>query len=201
MLDQNMSRKYSPEYVTPVSTPMTALAWPCVDSPRLPTVKHELVSRRKDTREIELTLPENTPPMIDPNMSRKYSPEYVTPVSTPMTALAWPCVDLPQLPTVKHEFVNRRRDTREIGMTLPETAPPRIDPSMSKEYSPEYVTPVSTPTTALIWSCVKSPRLSTVKPGIVDRLMDSCAVDSNQPESSPPPTDSIVSMRNWEDGV
>ena len=130
MLDQNMSRKYSPEYVTPVSTPMTALAWPCVDSPRLPMVKHELVSRRKDTREIELTLPGNTPPIIDPNMSRKYSLEYVTPVSTPMTALAWPCVDSPRLPTVKHEFVNRRKDTREIELTLAENTPPMIDPNM-----------------------------------------------------------------------
>ena len=48
---------------------MTAPAWPCVDLPRLPTVKHEIVNRMKDTREIEMTLLENAPPMIDPNMS------------------------------------------------------------------------------------------------------------------------------------
>ena len=30
------------ENVTPMSTPMTAPVWPCVDSPRLPTVKHDI---------------------------------------------------------------------------------------------------------------------------------------------------------------
>ena len=168
MIDPNMSMRDSPEYMTPVSSPMTALTWPCVDSPRLLTVKHEFVNRRKDTREIELTLPENTPQMIDPNMSMENSPEYVTPVSTPMTALAWPCVDSPRLPTVKHEFVNRRKDTREIELTLPENTPPMIDPNMSRKNSPEYVTPSSTPTTAFVWTYVKSPRLPTLKPEIVD---------------------------------
>ena len=196
-----MSIENSPEYVTPVSTPMTALAWPCVDSPRLPTVKHEIVNRMNDTREIEMTLPENAPPMIDPNMSIEISPEYVTPVSTPMTALAWPCVDSPRLPTVKHEIVNRMKDTREIEMTLPENAPPMIDQNMSMENSPEYVTPVSTPMTALAWPCVNSPRLLTLKPEIVDRMIDSRAVNSTQPESSPPTTDPNASMRNWGDGV
>ena len=33
-----------PEDVTPMSTPMMAPAWPCVDSPRLPTVKHDIVN-------------------------------------------------------------------------------------------------------------------------------------------------------------
>ena len=94
-----------PDKVTPMSTPMTAPAWPCVDSPRLPMVKHEIGNRTNDTREIEMTLPENAPPMIDPNMSMKNSPEYVTPVSTPMTALAWPCVKSPRLPTLKTEIV------------------------------------------------------------------------------------------------
>ena len=75
-----------PDKVTPMSTPMTDPAWPCVDSPRLPTVKHEIVNRMKDTREMKMTLPENARPTIDPNMTRKNSPEYFTPVSTPMTA-------------------------------------------------------------------------------------------------------------------
>ena len=195
MLDQNMSRKYSPEYVTPVSTPMTALAWPCVDSPQLPMVKHELVSQRKDTREIELTLPENTSTMIDPNMSRKYSPEYVTPVSTPMTALAWSCVDLPQLPTVKHEFVNRRKDTREIELTLPENTPPMIVPNMSRKYLPEYVTPVSTAMTALAWSCVDSPRLPKVKHEFVNRRKDTREIELTLPENTPPMIDPNMSRK------
>ena len=55
--------------------------------------------------------------------------------------------------------------------------------------------------TALTWSCVNSPRLPTLKPEIVDRMMDSCAVNSTQPERSPPTIDPNVSMRNWEDGV
>ena len=152
-----------PDKGTPMSTPMTAPAWPCVDSPRLPTVKHEIINRMKDTREIEMILPENAPPMIDPNMSIENSPEYVTPMSTPMTAPAWPCVDSPRLPTVKHEIINRMKDTREIEMILPEDAPPMIDPNMSIENSPEYMTPVSTPMTALAWPCVDSPRLPTVK--------------------------------------
>ena len=53
--------------------------------------------------------------------------ENVTPMSTPMTALAWPCVNSPQLPTVKPEIVNRMKDSREVNMTLPESAPPTMD--------------------------------------------------------------------------
>ena len=49
-----------PENVTPMSTPMMAPAWPCVDSLRLPTVKHEIVNRMKDSREMKMTLPEST---------------------------------------------------------------------------------------------------------------------------------------------
>ena len=172
------------------SYPRPHVNWEVVNSK--PSVNNVMIVKMVDidaSDNVNTQLPENTPPMLDQNMSRKYSPEYVTPVSTQMTALAWPCVDSPRMPMVKHEFVNRRKDTREIELTLPENTPPMIDPNMSRKYSPEYVTPVSTPTTALAWSCIKSPRLSTVK------------VDSTQPESSPPTTDSIVSMRNWEDGV
>ena len=50
---------------------MTALAWPCVNSPLLPTVKPEIVNRLKDSREVNMTLPENAPPTIDPNVSMK----------------------------------------------------------------------------------------------------------------------------------
>ena len=46
-----------PENVTPMSTPMTALAWLCVNSPRLLTVKPDIVNRMKDSREVNMTLP------------------------------------------------------------------------------------------------------------------------------------------------
>ena len=120
-----------PENVTPMSTPMTALAWPCVNSPRLPTVKPEIVNRMKDSREVNMTLPESAPPTMDPNVSMKNPPENLTPMSTPMTALAWPCVNSPRLPTVKPEIINRMKDSREVNMTLPESAPPTIDPNVS----------------------------------------------------------------------
>ena len=187
--------------VTPMSTPMTAPAWPCVDSLRLPTVKHEIVNRMKDTREMKMTLPENAPPMIDPNVTRKNPPEYLTPVSTPMMALMWPCVNSPLWSTVKTEIVNRKKDSRAVDTTLSMSTLPTIDPNVSMENSPEYLTPVSTPMTAVAWPCVNSPRLPTLKPEIVDRMMDSCEVNKTQPESSPPTIDPNVSMNNWEDGV
>ena len=66
-----MSMKNLPENLTPVSTPMTALAWSCVNSLLLPTVKPENVNRMKDSHEVKMTLPENAPPTIDPNVSIK----------------------------------------------------------------------------------------------------------------------------------
>ena len=87
-----------------------------------------------------------------------------------------------------------------MKMTLPENAPPTIDPNVTWKNSPEYLTPVSTPMTALAWLCVNSPRLPTLNPEIVDRTMDSRAVNSTQPESSPP-IDPTVPKKNWEDGV
>ena len=60
-----------PESLTPMSTPMTALAWPCDNSSRLPTVKPEIVNRRKDSCEVNMTLPESAPPTINPNVSMK----------------------------------------------------------------------------------------------------------------------------------
>ena len=74
---------------------------------------------------------ESAPPTIDPNVSMKNPSEYLTPVSTPMTALAWPCVNSPRLPTVKTEIVNRRKDSHEVKMSQPESAPPTIDPNVS----------------------------------------------------------------------
>ena len=60
-----------PESLTPMSTPMTALAWPCVNSLQLPTVKPEIVNPMKDSREVNMTLPESAPRTIDPNVSMK----------------------------------------------------------------------------------------------------------------------------------
>ena len=57
-------------------------------------------------------------------------PESLTPMSTPMTALAWPCVNLSRLSTVKPKIVNRMKDSHEVNMTLPESAPPTIDPNV-----------------------------------------------------------------------
>ena len=120
-----------PENLTSVSTPMTSLIWPCVDSPRLPTVKHEFVNRMKDSREMKMTQPESAPPTMDSNVSLRNLPEKLTPVSTPMTALAWQCVNSLLLPTVKPEIVNRMKDSREVKVTSPESAPPTIDPNVS----------------------------------------------------------------------
>ena len=130
------------------SYPRPHVNWEVVNSK--PSVNNVTIVKMVDTDasdDVNTQLPENAPPMIDPNMSMRDSLEYVTPVSTPMTALAWLCVDSPRLPMVKHEFVNRRKDTREIELTLPENTPPMVDPNMSRKYSPEYVTPVSTPMT------------------------------------------------------
>ena len=80
---------------------------------------------------MKMTLPESAPPTIDPNVTLKNLPENLTPVSAPMTALAWPCVNSPLLPTVKPEIVNRMKDSREVKMTLSENAPPTIDPNVS----------------------------------------------------------------------
>ena len=55
-----------------MSTPMTSLAWPCVDSLRLPMVKHEIVIRMKDSREMKMSQPKSAPPTKDSNVSMEY---------------------------------------------------------------------------------------------------------------------------------
>ena len=197
----NVTPKNMPENLTPVSTPMTPLAWLCVDSPQLPTVKHDSVNRMKDSREMKITMPESAPPTIVPNVTLKNMPENLTPVSTPMTSLAWPCVDSPRLPTVKHDIVNRMKDSREMEMTMPESAPPTIDPNVTIKNMPENLTSVSTPMTSLAWPCVDSPQLPTVKHEIVIRMKDSREMKMNQPESAPPTIDSNVSMKNMPENL
>ena len=170
--DSNVSVKILPGKLTPVSTPRTALAWPCVDSPRSPTVEYDSVNRMKDSREIGMTRLENAPPMIDPIVIQKNMPESLTPLSTPMTALTWPCVDSPRLPMVKQEIAIRMKDSREIKLTQPESAPPTTDSNVSMKILPGKLTPVSTPRTALARPCVGSPLLPTEKPDVVHRKKD-----------------------------
>ena len=85
-VDPNLTLKKMPENLTLVSTPMTSPTWLCVDSPRSPTVEYVSVNRMTDSREIEMTRPENAPPMIDPIVIQKNMPKNLAPLSTPMTA-------------------------------------------------------------------------------------------------------------------
>ena len=78
-----------------------------------------------------MTRPENAPPMEDPIVTQENMPENLTPVSTPMTSLTWPCVDLPRSPTVEYDSVNRMKNSRKIEMTRPESAPPTLDPNVT----------------------------------------------------------------------
>ena len=155
----------------------------------------------KDSREMKMTMPESAPPTIDPNVTLKNMPENLTSVSTPMTSLAWPCVDSPQLPTVKQEIVIRMRDSREMKMTQPERAPPTIDSNVSLKNLPENLTPVSAPMTALAWPCVNSPLLPTGKPEIVNQMKDSREVRMTSPGNAPPTINLNVSMKYWEDRI
>ena len=143
MIDPIVKQKNMPD-LTLVSTPMTSLTWPCVDSPRSPTVVNDSVNCMKDSRELEMTRPENAPPMIDPIVTQKNMQENLTPVSTPMTSLTWPCVDSPRSPTVEDDSINRMKDGREIEMTKPENAPPMLENML------ENLTSVSTPMTSLV---------------------------------------------------
>ena len=88
----------------------------------------------KDDRKIEMTRPESAPPTIDPNVTINNMLENLTSVSRPMTSLAWPCVDSPRLPMVKHEIVIRMKDSREMKMSEPESVPPTQDSNGSMKY-------------------------------------------------------------------
>ena len=201
MIDPIVTQTNMPENLTAVSTPMTSLTWPCVDSPRSPMVENDSVNRMKDSREIEMTRPENAPPMIDPIVTQKNMPENLTPMSTPMTSLIWPCVDSPRSPTVKYDSVNRMKDRRKIEMTRPESVPPTIDPNVTIKNVLENLTSVSTPMTSLAWPCVDSLRLPMVKHEIVIRMKDSREMKMSGPESVPPTQDSNGSMKYWEDRI
>ena len=73
---------------------------------------------------MKLAQPESAPPTIDSNGTLKNMPENFTPVSTPMTSLAWPCVDSSRWPTVEDDIGNRMKDSRDMEMTMPESKPP-----------------------------------------------------------------------------
>ena len=59
--------------------------------------------------------------------------ESLTPMSKPLTVLAWPCVNSSLLPTAKPEVVNQMKDSCEVNMNLPETSAPTIDSNLSME--------------------------------------------------------------------
>ena len=88
----------------------------------------------KDGRKIEMTRPESAPPTLDPNVTIKNMLENLTSVSTPMTSLAWPCVDSPRSPMGKHESVVRMKDSLEMKMSEAESEPPTQDSNWSMKY-------------------------------------------------------------------
>ena len=88
----------------------------------------------KDSREIEMTRPESAPPMIEPKVTIKNMLENLASVLILMTSLAWPCVDSPRLPMVKHEIVIRMKDSCEMKMSRPESVPPTQDSNVSMKY-------------------------------------------------------------------
>ena len=119
-------------------------------------------------------------------------PESLTLMSTPMTALAWPCVNSSRLPTVKPEIVNRIKDSHEVNMTLPESAPPTIDPSI-------FAIELETLVMKAFGDMCQMVRLSLVR----DRFtagQDSCALrqhlDSVAPETRI--QDIVDRFRVWE---
>ena len=83
---------------------------------------------------MEMTRPESAPPTLDPNVTIKNMLENLASVSTPMTSLAWPCVDSPRLPMVIHEIVIRMKDIREMKMSEPESVPPTPESNGSMNY-------------------------------------------------------------------
>ena len=97
-------------------------------------MEYDSVNQMKDGRKIEMTSPENVPPMEDPIVIQKKRPENLTPKSTPMTSLAWPCVDPPRLPMGKHEIVVRMQDNREMKISQAESGPPTQDSNWSMKY-------------------------------------------------------------------
>ena len=143
-------------------------------------MEYDSVNQMRDGCEIEMTRPENAPPMEDPIMTQKKMPENLTPMSTPMTSLTWPCVDLPRSPTVEYHSANKIRDSHGIEITRPESAPPTIDSNVTRENRPDNFTPVSTPMTSPAWPCVDSPHLPTEKSGVVHRMKDFDTEVSNE---------------------
>ena len=141
-------------------------------------VEYDSVSRIRDGREIEITRQENASPIEDPIVTQNRMPENLSPMSTPMTSLTWPCVDSPRALTMEYDSVNRMRDGREIEMTRPENAPPMEESIMTQKKMPENLTPMSTPMTSLTWLCVDSP---TVEYHSVNKIRDSRGIEMTRP--------------------
>ena len=111
----------------------------------------------------------------------------MTLIPTPMTAPAWPCVESPRS--------SRRKVGRKMEMIRPENAPPMEDPIVRQMKRPESLTPKSTPTTSLTWSCVDSPRSPTVEYDSINRMKDSRKIEITRPENAPPMEEPIVTQK------
>ena len=64
------------------------------------------------------------------------------------------------------------KNSREMEMTMLESKPPTVDPSVTLKNMPDNVTLASTPMTSPAWPCVDSPRLPTEKSEVVHRMKD-----------------------------
>ena len=86
-----------------------------------PHVDWEVLSSKPSLNNVAIVKMMDTDASDDVNT---HLPENVTLMPTPMTAPAWPCVESPQSSTVKHDMVNRMKDSRLMIMimTTPEDA-------------------------------------------------------------------------------
>ena len=115
-----------------------------------PHVDWEVLSSKPSLNNVVIVKMVDTDASDDVNT---HMPENVTSMPTPMTLPAWPCADSPRSSTVIHDIVNRMKDSREMKITMPESAPPTIDPIVTPKNMRENLTPVSTPMTARMAVC------------------------------------------------
>ena len=134
---------FPPDSYTPNSQPMVGTTYLKRPAPAIyldswlmkgasypqPHVDWEVLSSKPSLNNVAIMKMVDTDASDDVNT---HLPENVTLMPTPMTAPAWPCVESPQSLTVKHDMVNRMKDSCVMIMTTPEDAPPMIDPIVSK---------------------------------------------------------------------
>ena len=99
-----------------------------------PHVDWEVLSSKPSLSNVAIVKMLDTDASDDVNT---HLPENVTSMSTPMTAPTWSCVDSPRSSMVKHEIINRMKDSLEMKITTPESAPPTIDPIVTPKNMPE----------------------------------------------------------------